>query len=189
MKPKGQMIFGIAAILAVLAAYWIGTQHRVESHTTTHTETVRWRNDSLPIPFAVPGKDCTVVELHHFHDTTWAYRVQNFRDTLYADCDTATRYTIVHSDSNAKVTYTADICGRLLNHRMSVDAYRHTAITTVVTPRSEGIQLYATASSAGCVGVSGAYRRWLMGYQYSGFGPQPWQRHALAVGFRIYPFK
>jgi hypothetical protein len=179
------------ALIGLLACliFWTGYAFRgryqpdPEPHTvvTVRVDTVS-QTVPLPVPYPVPGKDR--VTHSTTRETTTVY-VQ-VPDTVYAECDSARRYTAYHSDSTGAVLYTADVCGRILSHNFRLTAYPRTTtvVRTVAGSPVPAHALYAVASSDVALGIQYVRPAWLAGYQYAPT-PEPTMRHSLTVGVRI----
>lgn len=149
---------------------------------TVRTDTVT-RSIKLPVPYPVPGHDSLVYR--DTGSTTTVYVTASLTDTLYADCDSARRYTLTHSDSNLTLTYTADVCGRLLAHNLEYAQVRHTRTGHNAVPVSASKALYATATSSPAIGITYLHGPWYAGYQYAPGNLPGWRRHELTVGIRL----
>jgi hypothetical protein len=140
----------------------------------------------LPVPYPVPGNDRIVYRDTGSHSLTTVHVTST--DTLYADCDTARRYTAEHTDSNGTVRYVADVCGRILSQRFELSLVHRPY--AVIRPDGRGAgpatRIYAVGSSTPTIGAVVARPRWLAGYGYTP-GAEGVQQHVITVGLCLWP--
>lgn len=172
---------GMACLIGGLIGF-VAAGERGAVHTERHTLSVRVDTLGIPRPvyLPVPGPGT------HTSDTVYRdgkarTTVDRVTDTLYAGCDTATRYASEYADSNIRITVTSDVCGRLLSSRIAYEAYRRTVTVAPEPPRAA---LWLTAGSGPSAGLSFTRGRWMASYCYTP-GTDPWRRHAVGVGFKL----